>query len=213
MKHLKYLLVLGIITSFTFLDAQNVEIYPSYGYQFGAKLNYSRNYIQYEDSDEYGITLGMEVDDNLMGELIYLHQGSQLNIRDVVLSPQKSKLADVNTDWIMLGAKRYFKTGNVKPFAGGGLGLVIISPKNENLNVISRSLDNRTKFTFSFKAGVNFMLSESIGLNFQGNLYLPIDWGGFYIVGNSGGASGGVSVSSTMVLGGVSGGLVFNIGD
>jgi hypothetical protein len=53
------------------------------------------------------------------------------------------------------------------------------------------------------------MFSEHVGLNLQGNLMFPVQWGGFYVSGGSGGVSSGASVSSTTIIGGFSGGLVF----
>ena len=55
------------------------------------------------------------------------------------------------------------------------------------------------------------MFTDKIGLNLQGNLYFPVNWGGVYVGGGPGGVSGGVSASSTTVIGGFSGGLVFKI--
>jgi len=195
------------------ITAQKIEITPSYGYQFGSKLNYGPNYIQIDDSDQYGVTLGYEMDADLMGEITYIHHGTQLNINDVVVTNGAERLADLNADWVLIGASKYFKTDKVKPFAGGGLGLVFIAPKNENLSLINRGLDNQTKFTFAFKTGANIMFSEKVGLNLQFNLLLPIEWGGFYAAGGTGGFSSGVGVQSTTVIAGFSGGLVFRLGD
>ncbi|MBO6631513.1 MAG: hypothetical protein JJ936_08140, partial [Psychroserpens sp.] len=129
----------------------------------------------------------------------------------VDLSPSEQRLSDIAGDWILVGGTKYFPKGKIRPFAGGALGLVILSPSNENNNLISRSLDSETKFTFSFKGGVNIMFSEKIGLNIQGNLYFPVEWGGVYVGGGPGGVSGGVSTTSTTVIGGFSGGLVYRM--
>lgn len=207
-KHI-YLVIFSLIVTSSW--AQSIEITPSYGFQFGNKLHYGSNYLQIEDSDQYGITVGYEMDSGLVAELMYFRHSTQLNIRDIVFSPTKSKLADLSGDWILIGATKYFSNEKVRPFAGGGLGIVLVSPKNENYTILNRGLDNQTKFTFSFKAGVNIMFSDVVGLNLQGNIFLPIEYGGFYIGGGSGGVSGGVEVSSTTVVGGFSGGLVFRL--
>ncbi|OUR94346.1 hypothetical protein A9Q87_01490 [Flavobacteriales bacterium 34_180_T64] len=191
--------------------AQSVEITTSYGYQFGSKLSYGPNYLKIDDSGQWGVTIGFETFDDTMIEISYTHQGTTLNIRDVVLSPSEGRLADVSGDWIMLGGTRYFPNGKIRPFAGGALGIVILSPSNENRNIINGSFSNETKFAFSFKAGVNFMFSETIGLNLQGNLMFPVNWGGVYVGGGSGGISAGAGFSSTTLIGGFSGGLVFKI--
>ena len=190
------------------MNAQTVEITPSYGYQFGSKLNYKRsNYLKISDSGQFGLTLGYETFDDTMIELSYTHQSTSVRIRDVFESPNEQRLADLAGDWIMIGGTRYFPNGNIRPFAGGALGLVIISPSNENRDLTNRSYSSETNFAFSFKAGVNIMFSDHIGINIQGNLMCPVNWGGFYV--GTGGA--GASVSSTTVIGGFSGGLVFRI--
>jgi len=191
--------------------AQSIEITPSYGYQFGTRLDYGRNYIKVADSDQFGITVGYETFNNTMLELSYVRQSTQLNIRDAIISPFESRLSDLAGDWIMVGGTRYFPKGKIRPFAGPALGIVIMSPSNENRNIIDRSLRSETRFAFSFKAGINYMFSERVGFNIQGNLMFPVNWGGVYVGGGSGGVSGGVSVSSTTLIGGFSGGLVFRL--
>ncbi|MBO6608052.1 outer membrane beta-barrel protein [Psychroserpens sp.] len=204
-----WLVVLSFVSINSF--AQRIEITPSYGFHFGTKLDYGPNYIEVEDSGQWGITLGVETFDDVMVELSYTRMNTELSIRDVDLSPSEQRLSDIAGDWILVGGTKYFPKGKIRPFAGGALGLVILSPSNENNNLISRSLDSETKFTFSFKGGVNIMFSEKIGLNIQGNLYFPVEWGGVYVGGGPGGVSGGVSTTSTTVIGGFSGGLVYRM--
>lgn len=48
----------------------------------------------------------------------------------------------------------------MKPFAGGSLGLVVVSPKNENRDIIDNNMSSVTRFTFSVKAGVNMMYNN-----------------------------------------------------
>jgi hypothetical protein len=212
MRYIKILLVICFSTIVSSAWSQGIEITPSYGFQFGSKLNYGPNYIQIDDSDQYGLTLAYELDSGLMAEITYFHHSTQLNVRDVILGSQEVRISDLNADWVLIGATQYFKDEKVKPFAGAGLGLVFVAPKNENSSIVNRGFDNLTKFTFSFKTGANIMFSEVVGLNLQFNLLLPIQWGGFYASGGSGGFSSGVGVSSTTVIAGFSGGLVFKLG-
>ena len=207
MKNNKNLFIaIALLISFTCIG-QVIELKPSYGYQFGAKLGYGPNYLKMKDGSQFGFTLGIETYTGLMAELSYINMSSELRIRDVIYSPFEDRLSDLNVDWFLVGATRYFKEGKVKPFAGASLGLVVVSPKNENRDITIRSLDSSTKFAFSFKAGVNFMFSEVIGLNLQGDLFFPVNWAGVYV--GPGGA--GISTGSTVILGGFSGGLIFRI--
>ena len=212
MKQIKFLFLIIFSTAVTSTSAQSIEVTPSYGFQFGSKLNYGPNYIQIDDSDQYSLTLGFELDSGLMGEITYMHHSTQLNIRDVVLSSGTERLSDLNADWVLIGANKYFKTDKVKPFAGGGLGLIFLAPKNENSSILNRALDNQTKFAFTFKTGANIMVSEVVGINIQFNMLLPIEWGGFYVGGGTGGFSSGVGVQGSTIIAGFSGGLVFRLG-
>ena len=200
-------LILGAATT---LNAQTtIEITPSYGYQFGSKLNFGANYLKIDDSDEYGLTVGVEVQDGIFAELGWIHSSTELRIRDIVISPTEQRLADLNVDWFQLGATKYFNDGKIKPFVGGGLGLVFFGTKNENRAITNRNLDNGTNFFFAFDGGVQIMVTDNIGFNLQGNLRFPVEWGGFYVGVGTGGVGGGVGVQSTTIIGSFSGGLVF----
>lgn len=192
--------------------SQAVEITPTYGYQFGSKLNYGPNYIKLDDSGMFGISLGYEIRSNYMLEVTYINMGTELRIRDRIASPSESRLSDLNADWFMLGGTRYFGNDKVRPFFGGQIGFSVFSPDNVDLDIAPRGLDSVTKFSFGLKGGVVVMLTERVGLNFQGNLLFPVEWGGFYVGAGTGGVSSGVNVGSTVVMGGFSGGLVFRLG-
>ncbi|AUS06828.1 outer membrane protein [Pseudotamlana carrageenivorans] len=198
-----FLVLVPLYTAF----AQNFEITASYGAQFGAKLNFPNGYLKVDNSDQYGISLGMEVRPNMVGEISYYRHGTKL--KDVYYNrPNLNTTSTLNMDWLLVGANHYLGNNqHIKPFLGGGLGVVFISPENDNNNG-NYYLDNSTRFTFFFKGGANFMLTDRLGLNVQGNLFLPIEYGGFYI--GTGGS--GVNTQSTVVLAGISTGLVFKLG-
>ncbi len=192
---------------------QSFEITPSYGIQFGSRLNYGPNFLRIDNSDQWGLNVGYELDYGTLVEVSWIHHSTELSIKDIYIAPNERFLADLSADWIQLGVMRYLNDEMVKPFVGGALGLVFLSPSNENRDVVNRSLSNSTEFAFSFKAGINIMFSEVVGLNLQGNLLFPVSWGGVYVAGGPGGVGGGVSVSSTTIVGGFSGGLVFRLGN
>jgi opacity protein-like surface antigen len=201
------LFVLISLLSFSAIG-QSIEITPSYGYQFGAKLNYGPNYLKLKSSDQFRITVGVETYSGLMAEFSYINMSSELRLRDIIYAPFETKVSDLSADWFLIGATRYIKDGKVKPFVGGGLGLVVVSPKNENLDIIN-NLSSTTRFAFSIKAGVNIMFTDVIGLNLQGDLFFPVNWAGVYV--GQGGAS--ISTGSTVILGGFSAGLIFRLGN
>jgi len=204
-----FIFVFTLVFSGLKSSAQTVEIIPSYGYQFGAKLSYGANYLKVKDGGQWGVSLGVESFDDTMIEVSYVRQSSEVRVRDIIASPIEDRLTDVNADWFMVGGTKYFPNSNIRPFLGGALGLVVVTPNNENRDSFPNipSYSSNTNFAFSFKGGVNIMFSEHVGINLQGNLMFPVNYGGFYV----GTGGGGVSVASTIVMGGVSGGLVFRI--
>ncbi len=203
--------LLGVTTIFS-IQAQAIEITPTYGYQFGAKANYGSNYLKVDDSGMFGIAVGYEVRTDYMLEVSYINMSTELRIRDRIASPAESRLSDLNADWFMVGGTRYFGNDKVRPFFGGQLGLSVFSTKNVDLDIAPNGLDSTTKFSFGFKGGVVVMLSEVVGINLQGNLLFPVQWGGFYIGGGTGGIGAGINTGTTIVMGGFSGGLVFRLG-
>jgi len=201
------LLLLGLLTLAPMTLSAQVEITGSYGYQFGTRLNYLGGYVKAASSDYWGISAGFEVQPNLIAKLSYVGMGTEARVRDVdIANNREVRLADLQNDWFLLGVQRYFQDGKIRPFAGGGLGLVVVTPKNINRNEFpDLNLGSRTFFAFNFEAGVNIMFSDNIGFNVQGNLFFPVNYGGFYI--GTGGA--GFSTGSTQIIGAFSGGLVF----
>ena len=201
------------LASVSLINAQAIEITPTYGYQLGGKLKYGSNYLKADDSGMFGITLGYEARTDYMIEVSYINMSTELRIRDRIASPSESRLSDLNVDWFMLGGTRYFGDDKVKPFFGGQLGVSVFSPKNVDNDIAPNGLDSITKFSFGFKGGVVVMVSDRVGINLQGNLLFPVQWGGFYIGGGTGGISSGINTGTTIVMGGFSGGLVFRLGD
>ena len=204
-------LLIALCASIFTLSAQTIEITPSYGYQFGTKIDFGPNYLKVDDSDEYGISIGVETAPGFYFEAGWIHSSTALLVRDRIFGPAEERLSDLSIDWAQLGGTKYFKADNLRPYFGAGVGLVFFSTNNENRDILNRNLDNSTKFFFAFKGGVQIMFSEVVGLNLQGNLRFPVDWGGFYVSGGTGGVGTGVQVSSTTVLGGFSAGLVFKL--
>lgn len=208
----RFLFLMCMVCSTLGGNAQDLEITANYGYQFGTRLNYGRNYLKITDGDQFGVGLGFSTGNDFVIELTYMHQASELRINDRVISIGEERLSDVSMDLVQLGGIRYFDNGgSVLPFVGGGAGLAFFSPSNENRDLVSRSLDSSTEFAFSFKGGVRIMMTDAFGISLQGDLIFPVEWGGVYIAGGPGGGGGGVSLATTTIIGSVSGGVFFRI--
>ena len=93
---------------------QGIEITPSYGYQFGAKINYGPNYLKMNSSDQFRITVGVETYSGLMAEFSYINMSTELRLKDFIYAPFETKISDLSADWFLIGATRYLKDGKVK---------------------------------------------------------------------------------------------------
>ena len=60
--------------------------------------------------------------------------------------------------------------------------------------------------------GAKIYFSKRVGLRLQAQALAPIQGSGFYMFAGSGGSGGGVSVYSTLVQFGFTGGLIFRLG-
>lgn len=212
MSSIKKFKVLGLIFLFALVykaEAQRVDISLDYGYQMGTKLNYgSSNYVKATDGGFFRGIVGFELASETMLELTYMKMNSDLLVRDFFISPSEERLADLSMDWIHLGSNRYFDTGgDITPFLGLSAGVTIFTPKNENFDIVDRSLNSSTEFSFLIKGGAIFNVSDVVGIKFQADLMFPVSWGGYYY-----GYGGAFYSGGTTVMGAISGGLVFTLG-
>ena len=196
-----------IVLAFTskISQAQTVELTASYGYQFGSKSNYGyNNYVKVDESDQFGFTLGVDMFQGVMTEVSYTRHSSTITRRE---NGQTDLLTDLYMDWITIGASKYITKDKLRPFIGGGIGAAIFNSENANEDIFDHPIDTKWYLAGTIKAGINYMFNEQWGLNVQGNLMIPIQWGGVYF--GTGGA--GVSGSSNILIGGFSGGLVYRL--
>ena len=194
--------------------AQKVELTPLYGYQLGAKLNYPGGFLRLDDGDQYGIALTVNTINDIGIEFWWMRQDAEMTIRDNIFVPFETRVSDMAVDWFQIGGMRYLDLPNekIRPFGGVSLGLAVFTPSNPNLDLVDRSLGSTTRFSFAINGGVKIMMSERIGLRLQGQLLVPVEWGGIYIGIGSGGPSTGASLGSTILMGAFSGGIVIGLG-
>ncbi|MEI6866077.1 hypothetical protein [Flavicella sp.] len=200
---IKSFIIVALLTITYSIQAQTVELTASYGYQFGSKSSYGyNNYVKFNDSDQFSLTIGVDMFQGIMTEVTYTHQSTEIINRE---GGATQRLMDLNADWIMVGASKYLTKDKLRPFLGAGVGMAIFNPNNEIRSV--GSVDTKFYLAFSVKGGVNYMITEQLGINIQANLMVPIQWGGVYI--GTGGS--GVSGTSNILIGGFSGGLVYRL--
>ena len=184
------------------LKAQKVEITPQYGYQFGAKYSYYGGYIKFQDSDQYGLTFGINAADDITIEFMWAQQNSTVSAQDIILYPRETDLTDVTANQYQIGAIYMFDDDQLRPFAGVSAGWSTWNPEDEKYQSL-------TTFTMGVTGGLKYFFTNRIGVRLQTQLLVPINWGGFYL--GSGGS--GLYASGSILQLNITGGLIIGLGD
>ncbi|OIQ41287.1 MAG: hypothetical protein BM563_00960 [Bacteroidetes bacterium MedPE-SWsnd-G1] len=201
MKKSIYLFIAGLFLISFSVQAQKFEITPQYGYQVGAKYHYYGGYVKMTDSDQYGITLNMEISPDVEAEFFWAQQNASIRTEDYQYFPIEVHITDIQANHFQLGAIHSFGYGDAKPFAGASLGWTSFNPDDS-------SYSSNTKFTIGISGGLRYYFSKRLGFRLQGQLLMPIQWGSIYI-GPGGGA---VSTGGSLLQLNFTGGLIFGLG-
>jgi len=196
------ILVVAFVLFSLGLKAQKVEITPQYGYQFGASYYYNGGYLKFQDSDQYGLTFGINAADDITIEFMWAQQNSKVSVKDVILYPRETTLTDIKANHYQIGAIHMFDDDQLRPFIGLSAGWSTWDPEVEKYQ-------STTTFTMGITGGLKYFFTDRIGLRVQTQLLLPINWGGFYL--GSGGS--GLYASGSILQLNITGGLIIGLGD
>jgi len=185
------------------LNAQNIRLNFYGGYTYQDKFPMGGTYAGYTYSEgiiaegsHYGGSIEFDVRPNKAVELSYQTQKTQ-----GYFGTGLSELGpyDINIQYIMLGGLgRLPFSPAVSGYGGFSIGCGWMTGDN-----------SATKFAWGGKLGLQFNLSETVGLKAGAQLMSPVQGagGGFYF--GTGGASAGVSTYSSIYQFGWTGGLCF----
>lgn len=182
----------------------NIELTPQVGYLFGAKA-YSYNYagefylapnIWYGGALDFAVKPGIEI------ELSGMYSKTSVTMQSYSAAIPDSKLFDVTSLYITIGALHEQRKGKLRPFIGGAVGVAVFTPDN----VLYETL---TRMAIEFKGGLKADVSEKVGIRLQARLLAPLSFTGLGFWCGSGGCSSGVSAGSTFAQFELSGGLYF----
>ena len=180
--------------------AQKFEITPQYGYQVGSKWNYYGGYVKLKSSDQYGLTANLSLTDDIQGEFYWAQQNSSVAVKDVVFYPVEEEVTDVTVDHFQFGVIHMFGYSEARPFVGLSAGWSTFSPDEPEYNTT-------TSFSFGFSGGLKYYFTDHIGIRLQGQLLVPVQWGGVYL----GTGGGGVYTGGSILQLNFSGGLIIAI--
>ena len=205
MKTLKINIILAVIGVFTTSSMlAQIEITPQAGYQIGSKYNYNGGYLKLADSEQFGITLNVDInDDGGQVEVMYAYQNAELRVQDYFFYPYETFISDITVHHVQFGFIQNFNDEEkLKPFAGLSGGFSIFDPSDS-------FYASRTKFSFGLTGGIKYFFTDRLGMRLQAQLLMPIEWGGVYYT-NGGGV---ITTGGTLVQLNFTGGLIFRLGE
>jgi hypothetical protein len=217
LKHILPALILLVSVTFTSFGQKQIRLnaYSSYACDdnhVGSMYYYDNQY--YEGSVNGGLMYGggleMMVAPSKGIEIKYLRQDTQASMNYYNGITTKPEDFDLAINYILLGGTNYIKANEkIEPFAGGGIGMAIITVKNPTAAMTDPT---KEKFAWNIKLGTNIWVNEKVGIKLQAEMVSPVQsfGGGFYV--GTGGAGAGVSGGSTFYQFTFGGGLVFNVG-
>ncbi len=205
MKNLKINFILAITFMFVASSAfAQLEITPQAGYQIGSKYSYNGGYIKLAGSEQFGVTLDFDINDNgAQVEVMYAYQNAELRVQDYIFYPFETFITDVVTHHVQFGFIQNFNYDEkLRPYAGLSGGFTIFDP-------VDSFYASRTKFAFGVTGGVKYFFTDRIGIRMQAQLLMPIEWGGVYYTGGG----GVITTGGTLVQLNFTGGLIFRLGE
>ena len=186
------------------LSAQNLEITPLAGFQFGGKLSTNLGEFKTKSSANYGVNLDIAHENLPVTVTLYwLEQQTSGEYRSYL--GQERTSFDMTNSYYQIGVTKNLKEGtNVIPFTMITMGAANFTPKGVNLS-------SELMFSATLGAGVKIYLSDRIGLRLHAKILMPFQWGGGGLWCGTGGCGIGVGASTTFVQGDIGGGLIIRL--
>jgi hypothetical protein len=196
-----------------FAQDHKVEITPFGGYMLGGSIKFYEGKFKVENAGCYGGMLAVQVKSGNFVELSYTGISTQGTWKPysgyIIDYPEKT--VDLSVNYFQIGSVNEIPLDNesIRPYGTASLGATWFHPKGTNTN-------DEWLFSVAAGLGLKYFFNEKIGIRVQARLLLPLVYGGagFGIGVGTGGASGGVYVSSTapIVQGDFTGGIVIALG-
>ena len=162
------LVVLTLGSGFSPVRAQQVEVTPLVGYQFGGKFTVQRGTLNIKDDLNYGVIMDITVKPNAQLELSYSRQDTRVEFRGVGF---ENVNIDATVEYWQIGGLVEYPKDRVRPFGLFTLGATHFNPKATGVSSVWR-------FSGTIGGGVKVFLSPNVGLRLQGRLLLPYISGG-----------------------------------
>lgn len=186
-----------------FLQSQTVEISPFGGFVFASRMTGSEGYAYFPGNAQYGGMVSVGVSRVFDFDFLYnrIDTKAQMNFYNY---PYEETALSIN--YMNIGFTKNFRVNpTVSPFVGFNIGACLMAPK-------TGQYADYWFFSMGLNGGAKIYFSKVFGIRLQAQALVPIQASGFSFMVGTGGSSGGISVYSTMVQFGFTGGLIFRLG-
>lgn len=188
------------------LLAQTVEITPFGGYVFPATMNADGGDVRFNGNGQYGAMINIGVSRVMDVDLIYNRSDTKADVNSYYSLAGNAWQVPISINYMHVGFTKNFRVNPlVSPFVGFNLGTCLFYPKEK--------YQEEWFFSMGLNGGAKIYFSKRVGLRIQAQAFMPIQGSGFSMFVGTGGSGGGVSVYSTMVQFGFTGGLIFRLGN
>lgn len=196
------LLFMLLISSAIAVNAQRVELTGFGGYVFASRLEATEGYVRFRDNAWYGGQLSIAVSRVMDIDLLYNRSDTWAEASSIYDYYEEIPLS---INYMMLGFTKNFRVNpTVSPYMGFDIGACVMAPKEDYMDSWFLAM--------GLNAGAKIYLGNRFGIKIQAQALAPIQGAGFTMFVGTGGSGGGVSVYSTMVQFGFTGGLIFRLG-
>jgi hypothetical protein len=204
MKRKLYPTAVLLLFSITLCGQGRLEISLMPGYAFSSRINFTQGSGQIKDGLQWFGAVETPVAHNLNFGLVYSHMSTDAS----VYGYDYEATGGIAFDYIMAALVKYIavgENGKMRPYAGFDLGCAIITPAEENYSTAVRP-------AVGLKLGMQYMISEMVGLKLQTQFLSPIHSSGASFYYGYGGSGTSVSSYVGVYQFGFSGGVVFAFG-
>ncbi len=194
--------------------SQSYSINTYAGYAFDDALIYSGTSAEYDGLLKGGLIWGLGFEyiprhSDYGLELMYLNRATESPITSSSADTSGNQNLDIAMNYILFGATKYFKMDRSRKFYSYTGAMLGVSLTNTDGSLTSGSVSS-TNFAWGLRLGMKYLVSESVGLNFNAQLLSTtqrIDEELF-----PGSASGTTGSASSLQFG-LNGGISFMFGD
>jgi hypothetical protein len=207
----KYMLLFAALVciSFSMKAQKTVEVTPFGGYVFPGTMYSDNGEVYLNGNAQYGGIISIGVSRVVDVDLLYNRSDTKADLSSYYTLLGYDSQVPLSINYMHVGFTKNFRVNPmISPFIGFNLGACLFYPKEDN----GVKYQDAWFFSMGMNGGAKVYFSKRVGLRLQAQLLMPVQGSGFSMFVGTGGASGGVSVYSTLVQFGFTGGLIFRLG-